>query len=148
MLADKLGLREEEKIFLAKKNGQARFLIYPAIARDGYSGDIKYILGVSVDTDTVAGARVLAHKETPGLGDGIDLRKSDWILSFAGKRLGQPLENQWTVKKEGGAFDGFTGATITPRALTQSIANTLRLHQQYKKELLRQFSQHIPANSN
>lgn len=140
-LADKLSLREEEKIFLAKKDGQARFLIYPAIARDGYSGDIKYIVGVSIDTNIVAGVRVLAHKETPGLGDGIDLRKSDWILDFSGKSLGQPAENQWTVKKEGGVFDGFTGATITPRALTKSIANTLRLHQQYKKELLSQFSQ-------
>ncbi len=135
----KLGLRDEKKIFVAMQNGLPKALIYPAIARDGYSGDIVYIVGVSTKDDTVQGVRVLSHKETPGLGDAIDLRKSDWILDFNGKSLQQPGEDKWTVKKEGGVFDAFTGATITPRALTKSVANTLRFHRDNKKELLNTF---------
>lgn len=148
MLADKLplydemlGHRQEEQLFVAKTAGKSHTLIYPAIARDGYSGDIKYIVGVNLRDNSVAGVRVLSHKETPGLGDGIELRKSDWVLAFNGKSLDNPLPEQWTVKKEGGAFDGFTGATITPRSLTQSIANTLDYHQKNVKQILAQLKQ-------
>jgi electron transport complex protein RnfG len=69
---------------------------------------------------------VLAHHETPGLGDKIDEMKSDWILGFSGKSIGSPPEDQWKVRRDGGGFDQFTGATITPRAIVQAVKNTLR----------------------
>lgn len=133
---EKLGLRENESLYFAKSNNQIHTIIYPAIARDGYSGDIRYIVGVKTDDASVAGVRVLGHRETPGLGDGIELRKSEWILDFDGKSLVNPTRDKWTVKKEGGEFDGFTGATITPRALTKSIAGVLEYHTQNMKTLL------------
>ena len=138
---DELGHREPRSFYLARRDEQASTLIYPATARDGYSGDIDFIVGVNLADGSVAGVRVLQHRETPGLGDKIDARKSDWINSFSGKRLGAPPREQWTVRKDGGVFDGFTGATITPRALTQAIARTLEYHQQSAKQLVNQFNQ-------
>ncbi|MBT8149735.1 MAG: RnfABCDGE type electron transport complex subunit G, partial [Gammaproteobacteria bacterium] len=104
---------------------------YPATARDGYSGDIDYIVGINLADNSIAGVRVLGHRETPGLGDDIEVRKSNWIKSFNGKRLGRPELARWTVKKDGGVFDGFTGATITPRALVTSVARVLQYHAQH-----------------
>ncbi|MDA8789490.1 electron transport complex subunit RsxG [Pseudomonadales bacterium] len=136
-----LGHREPQPLFLARNDGKPVALIYPATARDGYSGDIRYIVGINLADDTVAGVRVLKHRETPGLGDGIEVRKSNWIKSFNGKSLGQPSIDQWSVKKDGGVFDGFTGATITPRALAKSVAQTLQHHQQYGKGYLKRLIQ-------
>ena len=131
LFTDQLGHRKPRRLFLALKNDQPVALIYPATARDGYSGDIHYIVGVNLKDNGVAGVRVLSHRETPGLGDGIEVRKSAWIKSFNGKSLGQPAAEEWTVKKDGGVFDGFTGATITPRALVTSVAGVLRYHTQH-----------------
>lgn len=116
----KLGLPEDAKIHVAKNNGVTIAYIVPAIAPDGYSGDIKLIVGVNID-GSIAGVRVLNHKETPGLGDRIDLNKSDWILKFNDKSLVEPHESKWMVKKDGGEFDQFTGATITPRAVVKQV---------------------------
>lgn len=134
-----LGHRKQQQLFLAKQQGNAVVLIYPATARDGYSGDIDYIVGINIKDASIAGVRVLSHKETPGLGDGIDLRKSNWVLNFNGRSLANPLVKGWTVKKDGGAFDAFTGATITPRALTKSIATVLQYHHHTSQQLLLQF---------
>ncbi len=120
--AEGLGLRGEKKIYLAKQDGRAVAAIIPVIAADGYSGDINLIVGVNVD-GTIAGVRALSHKETPGLGDKVDLRKSDWVLGFNGSSLDRPEISRWAVKKDKGHFDQFTGATITPRAV---VAATLR----------------------
>ena len=95
---------------------------------------IKVITGVNVD-GTVAGVRILAHNETPGLGDKVDLKKSDWVLGFNGKSLQNPKPEQWKVKKDRGVFDQFTGATITPRAVTQAVYNSLEYYQANKKAL-------------
>jgi electron transport complex protein RnfG len=73
--------------------------------------------------------RVISHHETPGLGDKIEEQRSDWILDFAGKSLGNPAESQWRVKRDGGTFDQFTGATISPRSIVKAVANTLRFVQ-------------------
>jgi len=129
--AQELGLREPKRLFLALQKTVPVALIYPATARDGYSGDINYIVGINLADNTIAGVRVLGHRETPGLGDGIEVRKSNWIKSFNGKRLGLPALQGWTVKKDGGVFDGFTGATITPRALVTSVARVLQYHAQH-----------------
>ena len=88
------------------------------------SGKINLIIGINRD-GSLAGVRVLSHNETPGLGDKVDLKKSQWILGFNGKSLQNPTENLWTVKKDGGEFDQFTGATITPRAVVQQVRRTL-----------------------
>jgi electron transport complex protein RnfG len=96
--------------------------IIPVTAPDGYTGAIDLIVGVNAD-GSIAGVRTLSHKETPGLGDKVDLKKSDWILGFNGRSLDNPKPRGWAVKKDKGVFDQFTGATITPRAV---IAATLR----------------------
>ena len=138
-----LGHRKSQTLFLARKEQlgkqQPLTVIYPVTARDGYSGDIDFIIGINIKDNSIAGVRVISHKETPGLGDKVDLRKSNWILDFNGHRLGDPDSEGWTVKKDGGIFDGFTGATITPRAVIVAIANTLRYHHKNIDSLLQQF---------
>ena len=120
--AEGLGLRQEKNIYLARSGGEVVAAIIPVTARDGYSGDIELIVGVNAD-GSIAGVRALSHKETPGLGDKVSLKKSDWILGFNGRSLENPLPARWAVKKDHGVFDQFTGATITPRAV---VAATLR----------------------
>ena len=117
-----LGLREEKRIYLARRGGKVVAAIIPVTAPDGYTGDIELIVGVNAD-GTVAGVRALAHRETPGLGDKVDIKKSDWVLGFNGRSLENPPPSGWAVKKDRGVFDQFTGATITPRAV---VAATLR----------------------
>lgn len=130
-----LGLKTNESIHFAFNKGKPVAVIIPAVAPDGYSGDIKLIVGINMD-GSVAGVRVLSHKETPGLGDQVDLRKSDWLLSFNGKSFGNPPRESWGVKKDGGAFDQFTGATITPRAVVNRVKQTLDYFTQHKTEIL------------
>lgn len=121
---DQLGLDAPADIHLARQDGDVAAIIVPAVAPDGYSGDIRMIVGINRD-GTVAGMRVLTHRETPGLGDKVELKKSDWVLSFNGKSLGNPEPDRWQVKKDGGAFDQFTGATITPRAVVNQVRRVL-----------------------
>ena len=94
------------------------------------------MVGIHLD-GTLAGVRVLSHNETPGLGDKLELRKHPWILSFNGKSLGTPPREGWLVKKDGGEFDQFTGATITPRAVVKRVLKTLEFYQEHRQELLK-----------
>lgn len=132
-----LGLNEAAKIHVAKKNNKVIAIILPATAPDGYSGDIHMIAGINRN-GTIAGVRVLSHKETPGLGDKVDLRKTPWILDFDGKSLIDPSKESWKVKKDGGYFDQFTGATITPRAVVNQIFKVLSYVEQEKAWLFEQ----------
>jgi len=116
-------------------NGKPVAVLATPVAPDGYSGSIKLLVGVYAD-GTLAGVRVLAHKETPGLGDAIEATRSDWILTFEGKSLNNPPPKAWAVKKDGGAFDQFTGATITPRAVVKAARQFLIYFQQHKEQLL------------
>jgi electron transport complex protein RnfG len=120
---------KKSKIFFAKLNGNTHTLIYPTIAPDGYTAAIKLLIGIKSD-GSIAGVRIVDHKETPGLGDKVELKKSNWVLSFEGKSLNIPVIEKWKVKKDGGEFDQFTGATITPRAVVNAIRNTLVFHQE------------------
>lgn len=104
------------------------------VAPDGYSGNIHLIVGIA-DEGTVTGVRVLEHKETPGLGDKIDLRISDWILSFDGQVVADDTLSSWAVRKDGGKFDQFTGATITPRAVVKAVKNAVLFYQQEKQRI-------------
>ncbi|UAB71415.1 electron transport complex subunit RsxG [Vibrio sp. SCSIO 43132] len=106
--------------YIAQKQGETSAIALEAIAPDGYSGKIKIIVGVAA-TGEILGTRVLSHKETPGLGDKIDLRVSDWILGFNGKSVPDIEDPAWAVRKDGGQFDQFTGATITPRAVVKAV---------------------------
>lgn len=134
-LLPKLGLTSASDIHIARSNNQPVAVIIPAITHDGYSGDIKMIVGIHIN-GSIAGVRILTHKETPGLGDKIDIKKSPWILSFNGKSLIQPALDSWGVKKDGGVFDQFTGATITPRATVRQVKETLTFFQTYRTEIL------------
>jgi Na+-translocating ferredoxin:NAD+ oxidoreductase subunit G len=100
----------------------------------GYAGPIRVLLGVGAD-GRVLGARVLAHTETPGLGDKIEAARDDWILAFDGKALGDPPESGWAVKKDGGDFDQFSGATITPRAVVEAVKAGLDLFAEHRDAL-------------
>lgn len=129
-----LGTDQPVTVYRARKDGQPVALFATPYAPDGYSGPIQLLIGVYAD-GTLAGARVLAHKETPGLGDSIEERRSPWILAFTGKSLGNPEPARWKVKKDGGAFDQFTGATITPRAVIKATRKFLEYVQTHQTQL-------------
>jgi len=129
-----LGTDQPVTLYRARKQGQPVALFATPTAPDGYSGSIRLLVGVYAD-GTLAGVRVLEHKETPGLGDGIEERRSPWILAFAGKSLTDPSLKQWKVKRDGGAFDQLTGATITPRAVVKAVRRFLEYFQKHREQL-------------
>ncbi|WP_298610648.1 electron transport complex subunit RsxG [uncultured Thiothrix sp.] len=124
LAATELNSSEPVLVYRLRKQNQPVAAVFTTTTPDGYSGNIRLVVGVNAD-QTLAGVRVLAHKETPGLGDWIDVEKSDWILGFSGKSLQNPTETAWSVKKDGGEFDQFTGATITPRAVVAAVKQVL-----------------------
>jgi len=130
-----LGLKKGGNIHIARDQGQPVAVIIPAVTPDGYSGAISMIIGINFN-GSIAGVRVVEHRETPGLGDKVDLKKSDWILSFNGKSLVNPQASGWKVKKEGGDYDQFTGATITPRAVISQVLKTLQYFEDDRERLL------------
>lgn len=105
------------------------------ISGQGYAGEIRLILGLDGE-GKILGVRVLSHAETPGLGDKIEVAKDPWILGFNGLSLGDPPEGEWAVKKDGGRFDQFSGATITPRGVVQAIKDGLEFFHSHRTELL------------
>ena len=113
------------KIYIAKKGSNLTAYAIQATAPDGYSGNIVLLMGIQPD-GTVLGVRTLAHKETPGLGDKIETRISDWIYSFTNRKFSLENEGEWRVKKDGGQFDQFTGATITPRAVVNNVRQSAK----------------------
>jgi electron transport complex protein RnfG len=127
-----LGTDERVTVYRARKEGQPVAAILAPIAPDGYSGDIKLLVAINVD-GTLAGVRVTGHRETPGLGDGIEAARGDWILGFTGRSLTNPDEKHWAVKKDGGAFDQFTGATITPRAVVKAVKKSLIYYKRHQQ---------------
>lgn len=110
----------EGKIYLARKNDVPVAAAIESSAPDGYSGAIRLMVGADFE-GKVYGVRVLEHHETPGLGDKIELRVSDWITAFNNQIVESSQDTRWAVKKDGGMFDQFTGATITPRAIVREV---------------------------
>ncbi len=135
---DRLGQEKDSTIYIAKQKEKISAMIFPVIAPKGYSGKIKMLVGINID-GTLAGVRIVSHKETPGLGDAMETEKSDWIFGFNKKSLNNPDEKNWKVKRDGGAFDQFTGATITPRAVVQAVHLCLVYFDRHKKELIEQY---------
>ena len=120
--------------WVARRNGRPTGLIMPVVAPDGYSGNIHLLVGLDMK-GTVLGVRVTSHRETPGLGDRIETKKSDWIHSFTGRSLGNPEPERWTVRKNGGVFDQFTGATITPKAVVNAVQKTLIYFREHRSDI-------------
>ncbi len=118
------GQRGNLLAYRATRNNTTSAVIIETHALDGYNGQIDMLVAVNRDL-TIAGVRVTNHRETPGLGDDIEYRKSNWIDAFTGTSLVNPAPLLWTVQRDGGAFDQFTGATITPRAVVKTVRDTL-----------------------
>ncbi len=135
-----LGRDEPAPAYVARQGGQATAVVLQPIARDGYGGSIQLLVGVTAQ-GRLLGVRVVAHHETPGQGDRIELGKSDWLHGFDGRSLGDPTDASWKVKKDGGQFDQFAGATVTPRAVVKATHLALQYFDAHKAELL------VPATS-
>ncbi len=130
-----LGNRDETTAYRARLNGQPAAVVLEATAPDGYSGDIRLLIAVRADGE-LSGVRVLAHKETPGLGDYIDIAHGNWIRrSFDGQSLAKTKDALWHVKKDGGSFDFMAGATITPRAVIKAVHKTLTYFAAHREQL-------------
>ena len=135
IVTDPLLGRGEHHVYRARKDGKPSGAVLEAVAPDGYGGRISLLVGVDM-SGTVTGVRVIPpHNETPGLGDKVELKKSDWILSFNGRSLGNPSPEGWAVKKDGGVFDSFTGATITPRAVVAQVQRALEYFARHRNEI-------------
>lgn len=93
-------------------------------ARDGYAGAIRLLVGIDIN-GAITGVHVLAHRETPGLGDRIETGKSDWVGQFDGRSLGDPVADGWRIRRDGGEYDQLTGASVTPRAVIKALKETL-----------------------
>jgi electron transport complex protein RnfG len=126
----------ETLVYKARKAGEVTAVAFKFTAPDGYSGAIDMIIGIDRE-GKILGVRVLSHKETPGLGDKIELAKSPWILTFNGFSLDNLSPEKWAVKKDGGQFDQFAGATITPRKSVQATNRSLQLFKEQKEALLK-----------
>ncbi len=135
MSAPELGSDKIQTAYIARKAGKVVAVAMTSTAPQGYNGNIDFIMAVNND-GSVSGVRVLKHQETPGLGDKVELRKSDWITSFTGKRMLSADDNRWAVTKDNGMFDQFTGATITPRAVVKGVRSTLNYFTKNKDTLL------------
>jgi len=129
-----LGSKNPITIYRARKDSQPVAAILTAIAPDGYTGKITLLVAINYN-GVLAGVRVIKHKETPGLGDVIEIEKSDWITQFKNTSLTQPTSKRWKVKRDGGDFDQLTGATITPRAIVKATHKALLFYKQQRDTL-------------
>lgn len=121
--------------YLAQQEHRIVALVFTVVAPDGYSGPIKMLIGLRPNGEILA-VRVIAHQETPGLGDGIDIKKSSWITQFHNQSLARTKAADWKVKKDNGSFDQMTGATITPRAVVKAIKTLLVYYRSHQHQLL------------
>jgi electron transport complex protein RnfG len=122
--SERLGTAKPITVYRARSQGKAIAAVLTPVAPGGYNGNIQLLVAILYD-GTVAGVRVISHSETPGLGDAVEESRSDWIFNFNGLSLKSPEPKNWQVKRDGGTFDQFTGATITPRAIVKAVYNSL-----------------------
>lgn len=123
-------------IYFARQKNHTTAVVYTTLAPNGYSGPINLIVSVNRHEEII-GVRVLQHNETPGLGDKMELSKSDWIKSFAKRSLANTPQPAWRVRKNGGEFDSWTGATITPQAIVQAVHRVLQYSKLHHEELFK-----------
>ena len=136
-----LGTDKASTVYRARKAGRPVAVALTAVAPNGYTGPIVLLVGIDYE-GTITGVRVVKHRETPGLGDGIEKERSNWIDGFIGKSSEKPAPRRWKVKRDGGDFDQLTGATITPRAVVGAVQKAL---QYFKKNRERLFAEPVPA---
>lgn len=129
-----LGSKESSLVYRARKDTKPIAAAITVIAQNGYNGNIYLLVGIDF-SGHITGVRVVKHRETPGLGDAIESKRSNWIESFSKKSLTNPDAAQWKVKRDGGEFDQFTGATITPRAVVGAVHKALIYFQKNKKHI-------------
>jgi electron transport complex protein RnfG len=132
---DLLGSNKPITVYQARKYGNPVAVILAPTAPDGYNGDIKLLVAID-QYGLLMGVRVIRHHETPGLGDSIDIERSDWIENFNGYALDNPGSLGWRVEKDGGIFDQFTGATVTPRAVVKAVHKSLQYFEAHRDILL------------
>jgi len=142
---EQLGQKQPSTLYVAKYQNNISAMIFSVVTSRGYNGIIKMLVGINID-GTLAGVRIVSHKETPGLGDVIEITKSDWVLGFNGKSLHIPSAKDWKVKRDGGVFDQFTGATITPRAVVHAVHLCLVYFHQHRLALINQYNKTYHAN--
>jgi len=130
-----LGSKKSVIAYQARKYGKPVAVILAPTAPDGYNGNIKLLVAID-QYGLLMGVRVIGHRETPGLGDGIEIERSEWIESFNGYSIDNPGGLGWRVEKDGGIFDQFTGATITPRAVVKAVHKALQYFEANKDTLL------------
>jgi electron transport complex protein RnfG len=129
-----LGTDEATTAYRARRAGQPAAVVLEAVAPDGYSGKIKLLIAIRAGGE-ISGVRVIRHKETPGLGDYIEIARDPWIKHFDGTSLAGYAEGDWQVKKDGGKFDYMTGATITPRAVVKAVHKALQYFAQHHEQI-------------
>jgi electron transport complex protein RnfG len=125
---------ESAVIYRVFAEGEPVAALFAVTARDGFSGPIRILVGVEYD-GSVTGIRILQHRETPGLGDKIESRRSDWIFQFDGRSISDPPVTGWAIREDGGVFDQLTGASITPRAVIKAIRQTLLYFDANREEI-------------
>jgi electron transport complex protein RnfG len=137
---DLLGSSQPVKIYRARRNGAPVAAVLRPIAPDGYRGPIELLVAVGPDGRLI-GVQVIRHQETPGLGDAFESRDVHWLGRFRGRSLTDPPPQRWTVRRDGGDFDAFTGATITPRAIVKAVRNALEYYQRNSQRIFDQPAQ-------
>lgn len=141
LAADKLlGNDDTTVAYIGRLKNEPSIAVLQVVAPDGYSGKISLIISIRSDgqgNGKIGGVRVISHKETPGLGDYIEIARSKWITSFDGKSLDDPRDSDWKVKKDGGQFDYMAGATITPRAVVKAVHKALQYYAQHREEMFK-----------
>jgi electron transport complex protein RnfG len=154
MIEDRIEVRRADllganvtRLYRGRLRGEPVAVVLNPVLAQGYGGAMNLLVAVNRD-GSLAGVRVIAHKETPGLGDKMDEEKSDWIYGFDGKSRSNPAPEQWQVKRDGGVFDQFTGATITPRAVVAAVKKALDyVHEQGEERLYRPRQVQRPAQA-
>lgn len=131
---DLLGSAQPVRIYRARRAGAPVAAVIRAIAPDGYRGPIELLVAIGQDSRLI-GVQVIRHDETPGLGDAFESRDVHWLDRFRGRSLTDPPPPRWTVRRDGGDFDAFTGATITPRAIIKAVRNALDYYQRNSKQI-------------
>lgn len=134
---DLLGTDTPVMAYRMRKAGAPIAVAIRSIAPDGYRGPLELLVAIAPD-GTLLGVQVIRHNETPGLGDAFENRDADWLQRFRGLSLTKPPQQRWSVRRDGGDFDAFTGATITPRAIVKAVRRTLEFYQANEERLFQE----------
>lgn len=145
--SDLSGSDQATEVFIPMDGLTPLAVVFATTAPNGYNAPISLLVGISYTDGRVTGVRVIDHKETPGLGDLIELRKSDWILQFDGTGVDEPAASGWAVRKDDGVFDAITGATVTPRAVIEAVYDTLLYFDGNRESLTQQAREAVAARA-